>query len=227
MPKPRPIQRKTIRERRVERDKTRQRKAVVRETRKADRTERSAAQRVTGWGGLTLKQERKRAAQKDRAKRIAAGEQVRAQPVNVVYRSQRPPTSNPMEKPNSNPMVKKPEPSLPDSSAPITPTTAAQVLANLYREGSPRSASASISSTLFTPEELATADLWARRLIGDFICQRQGQRSLYVLDESDLLNSVHVSGKLLRDCTVEDLAISALAHHLAVDHMVAMEVEAA
>jgi hypothetical protein len=213
MTKFRAIQRKTVRERNAERDKQRNRKAVA-ARRKAERSL---------WGGLTKREERKRAAQTDRARRIANGEQVRAEPVNVVRRSQRPPSWSVHSR------GQRAEPSLPDGSAPVRPTTAAQVLANLYREGSPRSASASRPATLFSAENLALADVYARRFVEDAKRRARGERPIYpTLDEwrGHADNLLHVSGKKLRETSLTDLALGTLAAHRAAEIMAEAEIAA-
>lgn len=223
MPKPRPIQRKTARERGIERDKQRQRKAVVSATRKAERER---------WGGLTKREERKRAVQKDRAQRIARGERVNAEPVNIVRRSQRPPNWG-LTALRSASTGERSAPSLPDGSAPITPNTAAQALANLYREGSPRERSASRPATFFSEENLALADEWARRFVEDAARRARGERPLYPDLESWerrgglAKNLPHVSGKKLGDTSLTDLALGTLAAFRAAEMIVEAEAEQA
>lgn len=194
MTKPRATQRKTACERSADASKHRERKAVARAARKAQRASQPSTETDT---------------------------EKRAAPMHIVRRSSRPP-SYAIQKMAS---IQRAGPTLPNGEQPISRSAAELVIANFYREGS-YDRPATMPGETFTAEGLAQADLWARRIIGDFSNQKQGLRSMYPsLDEwpGDPMDAPHVSGKTLGECTLGDLCIASLAYRMAVEHVAALE----
>ena len=95
-----------------------------------------------------------------------------------------------------------------------------------FRKRPVRSASANI----FSPENLALADRWARRFVEDAERRRRGERPKYPnLDEwrGHAANLLHVSGKKLGETSLTDLVLASLAAHKAAEIIAEAEAEIA